>query len=715
MATTTLNLSSYLAAVRKSGLLDSAGLEQSLQTFQQEHAESAEDSQAFAEYLQERKLLTAWQNEKLLQGKHRGFFLGKYKLLRHIGSGGMSRVFLAEHTRLKRQVAIKILPSQRVDDASYLERFLLEARAIASLDHPNIVRAYDVNNEKDTYYMVIEYIDGQDFEKKVQEQGPLEPLQAAEFIRQAAEGLAHAHGRGMIHRDIKPGNLLLDQDGVVRILDMGLARLTNLEHSVTIEHNEHVLGTADYLAPEQAINSHNIDQRADIYSLGCSLYFLLSGHVPFPKGTLAQRLMKHQVEEPEPIESQRCDVPEGLLEVYGRMVRKKPDDRYQSAEEVAEALAEFLESAGQSVVRRTRTSGSSIRERPSTMTMRLSDTKIAAEEEETASTETMAQEETEEVQEISAPRARSSSARMAAIALGGLVSLALAVGLLIPWPEWSMDWSLGSASASRSETVPLNQYIAGEDVSFGERKLLDFTIPENGSYELFFDLKSSLPGKSLSVQLDGVDLHQEVSLQKAQEVSLGDQRLAAGRHQLALKVKSDSKSANWVGWGEWRIIGPFPFDGKSESFKQVHPPEKELEFKKEYQGTRGKKAKWKWKGTQLPLGKKVDLRGKFGVDDMAICYVYCKVKCNQDQQLSIFFGHDDGAMVWLNGKEIYYEYHHAQNQERNQLHLPLKKGNNDLLMKINQHSKGWHFYIEPQGKGQPAVEFDYGLRIEHRP
>ncbi|MAT68994.1 MAG: serine/threonine protein kinase [Planctomycetaceae bacterium] len=297
----------------------------------------------------EAELLTEWQSEKLLAGKHKGFILGKYKLLRHLGKGGMSQVYLAEHMLMKRKVAIKVLPQNRVEDSSYLERFRIEARAAARLDDPNIVRVYDIDNHDRTHYLVMEYVPGADLHVLVKEKGPLPYLKAADYIAQVARGLSHAHDMGLVHRDIKPANCLVDRSETVKILDMGLARLVDDEASLTMENNENVLGTADYLAPEQALNSHKADQRADIYAMGCTLYFLLTGHPPFPDGTISQRLMAHQQKKPPSIFNDRPDAPPGLVNICNRMMAKQPDDRYQTATEVADRLTEWLSERGYTV------------------------------------------------------------------------------------------------------------------------------------------------------------------------------------------------------------------------------------------------------------------------------------------------------------------------------------------------------------------------------
>ncbi len=343
---------SFLRLLERSGLVPEDQLPDLLNDLKQSEP-STDSSRELADSLVQRKILTRWQADHLLTGRHRGFFLGPYRILQPLGKGGMATVFLAEHQMLHRRCAVKVLPAQRQNDGtSLLERFYCEARAVAALDHPNIVRAYDVNKSaqgKTTiHYLVMEYVEGQDLQHLVQDEGVLEYRRAADFIRQAAEGLAHAHQAGMVHRDVKPANLLVDKSGVVKLLDLGLARFFSdpaAQASLSDEHGESVLGTADYLAPEQAIDSHQVDARADIYSLGHTLYFLLTGHPPFPKGTIAQRLLAHQRKSPEPITESRPDVPHDLVDIIDKMTAKKPEHRYQTAPEVVEVLNEWL-SAG---------------------------------------------------------------------------------------------------------------------------------------------------------------------------------------------------------------------------------------------------------------------------------------------------------------------------------------------------------------------------------
>jgi serine/threonine protein kinase len=293
--------------------------------------------------------LTYFQAKQLKLGRYKRFEIGsKYRLLELIGAGGMGAVYLCKHRLMQRLVALKVLPVEKLEDKSNQERFYREARAVAALDHPNIVRAYDIDEYERLHFLVMEYVDGTSLQEIVAryalERRMFDPIRAAHYIAQAAVGMQHAHELGMVHRDIKPGNLLLDRTGVIKVLDMGLARFFNKQQdSVTEKYDDKcVLGTADYLAPEQAV-SNLVDIRADIYALGGTLYFMLTGQTPFPDGTIAAKLVAHQTREPKPVETFRTDVPAGMLSVLRKMMAKDPNDRYQQPIEVTEALAEWAE------------------------------------------------------------------------------------------------------------------------------------------------------------------------------------------------------------------------------------------------------------------------------------------------------------------------------------------------------------------------------------
>lgn len=342
-----LTATSFLAGVKQSGLIDADRVDPVLAELIRAGV-NENDSCALAAAMVDRKILTEWQSEKLLQGRHKGFILGRYRLLSLLGAGEMSAVYLAEHIMMERRCAIKVLPANKVQDTSYLGRFHREARAVAAMNHMNIVRAYDVDKQTesgtDIHFLVMEYVEGRNVEQVVKDQGPLDYIAAVDTIRQAADGLGHAHHLGMVHRDVKPGNLLIDNTGIVKLLDLGLARFfkSDDEESLTIKHDEKVLGTADYLAPEQAVDSHQVDARADIYSLGCTMYFALTGHPPFTDGTLVQRLLAHQTKTPPSVSYERPDIEPSLLEILDKMMAKKTADRYQTAADVSEALSRWL-------------------------------------------------------------------------------------------------------------------------------------------------------------------------------------------------------------------------------------------------------------------------------------------------------------------------------------------------------------------------------------
>jgi serine/threonine-protein kinase len=330
----------FLQVARRSGLVEDDRL---MATVEPWIGHAGPPPEPMLQALTEAGLLTRWQIEQLLKGRYKGFTLGKYRLLRLLGAGGMSSVYLAEHATLKSKAAVKVLPVKRVDQTSYLARFEREARQSARLSHPNIVRTFDLDTAGSIHFIAMEYIDGIDLHAKVKRDGPLPVREAAEYIRQAALGLQHAHEEGLVHRDIKAANLMLDGRGTVKVLDLGLALAGGDEDgSLTREHDEKVLGTADYLAPEQATDSHKADRRSDIYSLGCTLYYLLIGKPPFASGKLAERLQAHLTKPPPNLVEQRPDVPIAIADLYFRMLQKHPDGRPQSAQEVADALGAWL-------------------------------------------------------------------------------------------------------------------------------------------------------------------------------------------------------------------------------------------------------------------------------------------------------------------------------------------------------------------------------------
>ena len=335
-------LPEFLRVLRASGLVDEERLAPVVAPWRS-HPGPVPDELARA--LVDGDLLTTWQLEQLRRGKSKGFTLGKYRLLRLLGAGGMSSVYLAENPTLRQRVAIKVLPIKRVDQSSYLARFQREAQVAFRLSHHNIARAFDLETSGNVHFMVMEYIEGTDLHAKVKAEGPLDVRDAADFVRQAAIGLHYAHEEGLVHRDIKPANLMLDKRGTIKILDLGLALDDEEDASLTREHDEKVLGTADYLAPEQARDSHKADRRSDVYALGCTLFYLLTGKPPYSTGSLGERIRAH-LHTPAPnLLEKRADTPLALAELYFRMMEKHPEARPQTAKAVADAMDAWLASS----------------------------------------------------------------------------------------------------------------------------------------------------------------------------------------------------------------------------------------------------------------------------------------------------------------------------------------------------------------------------------
>jgi WD40 repeat protein/serine/threonine protein kinase len=348
-------VSVFLRTLARYRLLDPVHLDQIVG-----EATESTDLKALAKDLIQRGWLTAYQVGKISRGKADQLLLGSYVLLDRLGEGGMGAVFKARNWKLGKLHALKLIRKERLGNPDAVRRFHREIRAAAQLEHPNIVRAYDADEVGGNHFFVMEYVEGIDLNKLVKARGPLPVLQACDYIRQAALGLQHAHERGMVHRDIKPANLLVTRgegreasksdlsslaphpSPLVKILDMGLARFErskDAELSATLTQEGAVMGTPDYIAPEQALASHGVDIRADLYSLGGTLYFLLTGQVPFPGGSLAEKLMKHQFEEPPAVERLRPDVPPGVSAVVRRLLAKRPEERCQTPAELAAILA----------------------------------------------------------------------------------------------------------------------------------------------------------------------------------------------------------------------------------------------------------------------------------------------------------------------------------------------------------------------------------------
>jgi eukaryotic-like serine/threonine-protein kinase len=329
-------LAAFVEAVRASNLLKPVDWE----SFASAADAPEADPEPLARNLVQRGLLTAYQAKALWRGRVAELFLNQYVLIEKLGEGGMGEVYRARHLRLDRDVALKIMRRERLANPEAVKRFRREIKASAALAHENVVMAYDADQSGETHFFAMEYVDGTTLDKYVQAKGRLPVDEACDYIRQAALGLQHAHEKGLTHRDIKPSNLLLDKGSVVKISDLGLVLLGDPDDLSRITREGLTVGTPDFVAPEQARNPRAADIRADIYSLGCTFYFLLTGEVPFPGGTATEKMLRQSRENvPMP---KRDDVAPEVLAILVRMTAKKPDQRFQSPAEVAAAVQPFV-------------------------------------------------------------------------------------------------------------------------------------------------------------------------------------------------------------------------------------------------------------------------------------------------------------------------------------------------------------------------------------
>lgn len=304
------------------------------------------DPKVLARELVKRGWLTTFQANHLFTGKGKELILGSYVLLEKVGQGGMGSVYKARQWKMDRTVALKVIRKERLTEQAET-RFRREMRAAAQLQHPHIVRAYDADAAGEYEFFVMEYVPGKNLSQMVKDNGPLPINAACEYMRQAALALQHAFEQGLVHRDIKPSNLLVTDDPVnpmLKVLDLGLVRRQHIEgnESGTITQVGSVMGTPDYISPEQSLESHKVDVRSDLYSLGCTFYYLLTGQVPFPGGSLVEKLVKHQMTEPERIEKLRPQTPAAVALIVRKLMAKKPDERYQTPMEAALALEAHL-------------------------------------------------------------------------------------------------------------------------------------------------------------------------------------------------------------------------------------------------------------------------------------------------------------------------------------------------------------------------------------
>ena len=299
------------------------------------------DTKALADRLVRDNILTDYQVRRFLSGKSHGLIVGKYVILDRIGSGSMGRVYKAHHQLMGRVVALKIIAPEIVTNERVVARFRREMRLVGRLDHPNVVRAFDADQSNQILYIVMEFVAGKSLGQRLKE-GVLPPVEAVGYAAQAALGLAHAHTMGIVHRDVKPSNLLVNEAKQLKVLDLGLGVLMEGdEHSNFATADGVAVGTVDYMSPEQACG-RDVDGRSDLFSLGCALYHLIAGRQAFPGATPIERLGERINNRPTPITDHRPDLPPSLVQVLDKLMATKPSDRYQTGTEAAEALQNLI-------------------------------------------------------------------------------------------------------------------------------------------------------------------------------------------------------------------------------------------------------------------------------------------------------------------------------------------------------------------------------------
>lgn len=300
------------------------------------------DKEQLSEFLLQNGLLTPYQAGHVAEGRGDGLIVGQYVVLNELGHGSVGMVYRVRHRIMGRLAALKVFTPDTEESENHT-RFMREIQATAQLDHPNLIKAYEAGEHHGAYFLAMELVDGENLQEAVEDAGPIPLDLALKCHHDAAVGLGYAHQLGMIHRDVKPGNIMLSKDGRVRVLDLGLVKFTRGFSSMATSLDGTVRGTAAYMAPEQAVSIRNADLRSDIYSLGSSLYFVLTGQPMFPEKTVMQQLLAHQKKPAPSLTSKVQNIPEYLEKLYQRMVAKEPNHRPQSMEEVVVGLRALID------------------------------------------------------------------------------------------------------------------------------------------------------------------------------------------------------------------------------------------------------------------------------------------------------------------------------------------------------------------------------------
>jgi serine/threonine-protein kinase len=681
-------------AIQRSRLLEP----NQLQELQRDLQGRFPEPKALARELLQRGWLTPYQINQLFLGRGPELLLGSYLLLERLGEGGMGVVFKARNWKLGRVVALKIIRKERLTRPDTVRRFHREIRAAAQLSHPNVVHAYDADEVAGTHFFAMEYAEGIDLARLVKQSGPLPVEKACDYIQQAALVLQHAHESKLIHRDIKPSNLVLTKGDVVKILDMGLARLQHDagdETSSILTQEGAVMGTPDYIAPEQALHAHLADIRADIYSLGCSFYFLLTGLPPFPTGTLMQKLLRHRMDEPEPVEKLRPEVPVGVAAIVRRMMAKTPEERYQTPGEVAAALA----------ARDTASLPSGLEGHTST-----------------------------------ANRAAAASAQTAAVAAPGVAEAASETG--VNWSSVMLPPSTAKTpSAARLGRAPgglswtrfnliggavllgcLALVLAGIFlVERGSKPVSEPPAPETKEPR-FAELAAALrdpaqhaqaipellryPDRPEAAEAVLVGLMLEEPIREQCRTALAEnaarylpsliELARVGRFTPELLARVQQTLAPPLPLGQWHFVGPFLYEPNRDAINLAalsNPPD----YARTYIGVQVHKVGWATVAAEA--NGRVDLGAFYKTEKAWMAYGYAELESAEEREVHIVVPiADDHLVVWLNGQKVA----DCPFGQRKYLRVYLKKGRNALAVRSdNRGGRSWYFELRVAAQALP--------------
>jgi serine/threonine protein kinase len=648
-----------------------------------------DDPKQLARELADRGWLSTYQISLLLQGRVEELELGPYLLVEPLGESTTDQVYRARHRVFNRIVALRVINHDRLTNPEALQLFHREIQAAAQLEHPNLVVAYDADSVGDRHFFSMEYAEGINLDRLVRESGPLPIEDVCEFVRQVAAGLQHAYERGMLHGDLKPSNLILarkgglaDKGGSGTSLSSGtglgsapgsgsgsgllrgtLVKVVGLTHlqptgrlpgGSSLSVDTDLPGSPDFLAPERGSDPTQGDIRSDLYSLGCTFYYLLTGWVPFPGGTVTEKLEKHRTQAPLPIAQLRPDVPADAIAIVDRLMAKRPEDRYQTPADVVRAL----------------TLGANVPP------------------EEVART----------VSPAPAPAVATPQARVTATPRPKLRAATTPRPAIRAAPP-----ARAVQPAVSVRTVPPARP-AGQSVAFlqpppGRRYVLIVGLLSAG---LLFAILALV----WALFLRPSPRRREVIVEEPRVPGRSGMRYVRG----ATRVETILATLRTGGLptldGTWYYIGPFDNpDGKG--FDIAYPPEKEIDLKKTYPGKGGQVVGWK-EYKNFRVGAIDDLAALFpNSRDDAVIYLFHEIDFGEALELPISLGSDDTLTVWLNGRQLLAKnVLRACMPDQEHATLSLHQGKNQLLLKVCQGKGDWAVYVAPEFP--KVVENAYG-------